>query len=262
MNTDIFSGALRKVGIAVLVLLTLFLGALTINEIRAWDSVDPTANTITVSGLGEVFAVPDLATFSFSIIVERPTASAAQEDAAELANEAIAYLKAQGIEEKDIKTTGYNVYPRYIYPQVECFRYPCPGGERQLDGFEINQSITVKVRETTKAGTILSGLGEVGVENISGLSFTIDEPNALENEAREAAIADAKEKAEVLADQLGVRLKRVISFSESSDGGYPIPYYAEEFGRGGDVAVSSVAPDVPTGENKITSRVHITYEIR
>jgi len=259
---EVLSGWVRKLVLLVLLLLAVFLGALSINEIRAWDS-EEFGNTISVSGEGEVFAVPDLATFSFSVIVEANTASEAQEEAAEIANEALGYLEDNGIAEKDIKTTNYNVYPRYDYNEIRCITFPCPQGERVLQGFEINQTFTVKVRDTEKAGEILSGVGATGVQNISGLSFTIDDMDALRAEAREKAIADAKEKAQILAKQLGVDLDDVVAFYENGGGDY-YPRYdvaLESKGLGGDATTANIAPQLPTGENKIVSQVNITYEI-
>jgi hypothetical protein len=246
----------------VFVLLSVFLVAKTITELRNWQyiglGVIPT-NTISVQGEGEVFAIPDVATFSFSVIKEAGTAQEAQDMAATVANNATDYLKGQGIEDKDIKTTNYSVYPRYEYPQIYCITYPCPQGERKLVGFEITQTMTVKVRDTKKAGELLSGIGELGIDQISGLSFTIDDEDAVQREARQKAVTDAREKAKALADDLGVRLVRVVNFNEYNS---PIYYgYAEAagFGMGGD---TKAVPSIEPGENRITSQVNITYEIR
>lgn len=247
----------------VLTFLSIFLIALTVTEVRGWRYVGtgivPT-NTISVQGEGEVFAVPDTAQFSFSVIKEGESAEAVQEEAARISNEAIAYLKENGVEDRDIKIIGYNVYPRYEWREIQCITYPCPSGERELVGFEINQSIQVKVRDTEKAGELLAGVGDFGVEQISGLQFTIEDEDELQREARQEAVADAKEKAEALADDLGVRLVRIVNFNEY---GSPTAYPRVEsaYGLGGS-ADSKVTPDIPVGENRITSSVNITYEIR
>ena len=219
-------------------------------------------NTIVVSGEGEVFAVPDIATFSISITEEAKEVEDAQTEATRKTNEIIAYLKDAGIEERDIKTTNYNVYPRYEYHETSTGGIVRPGGERVLVGFEVSQSLTIKVRDTEKAGEILSGVGSRGVSNVSGLSFTIDDEDELKADAREMAIDDAKEKAETLARDLGVDLVRIVGFNEGG-GGYPEPMYARAESLAFDSAVGgSVAPELPVGENKITSNVTVTYEIR
>lgn len=244
-----------------LVLLSFFLLALIVTEVREWryigSGIAPT-NTISVQGEGEIFAVPDIGVFTFSVIKEGKTAEAVQSDAAEATNRVIEYLKENGVEEKDIKTTGYNVYPRYEYEKRVCIAFPCPQGERKLVGFEINQSVRVKVRNTAKVGELLSGVGNFGVERISGVSFTIDDEDELKRQVRQMAVADAKEEAKALAEDLGVRLVRIVNFNE-----YDSPAFArfESMALGMEDGSSSV-PDIPVGENRITSTVNITYEIR
>ncbi len=220
-------------------------------------------NTISVSGYGEALAVPDIATFSFSVVSEKSTVAAAQADATAKANATTDYLKSAGVDAKDIQTSDYSVNPQYDYVQKSCVNGYCPGGEQVLRGYQVRQTTTVKVRDTAKAGDLLGGVGEKGATEVSGLQFTFDDPNQVEDEARQKAIADAKAKANELAHQLGVSIVRVVSFSESGSG-VPMPY---AYGRGGAVmnqAMDSkaVAPEISTGQNKVTSNVSVTYEIR
>jgi len=251
--------------VIVLAALTIlaFVGVLKgLREYRFIGAGVSATNTIVISGEGEVFAVPDIATFSISVIEEAKEVQGAQTEATRKTNEIIAYLKDAGVEERDIKTTNYNVYPRYEYRETSTNGIVRPGGERVLVGFEVSQSLTVKVRDTEKAGEILSGVGSRGVSNVSGLSFTIDDEDELKADAREMAIDDAKEKAEALARDLGVDLVRIVGFSEGG-AGYPEPFYARAETLAFDSALgSATAPDLPVGENKIVSNVTITYEIR
>jgi len=238
----------------------------TFKEFRFVGSGTTATNIITVSGEGEVFAVPDLATFSVTVMEEAKEVKDAQKVATKKMNDIIAYLKAQGIEEKDIKTTSYNVYPKYewVETQVECIRYPCPPtGNQEMTGFEVSQILEVKVRDTEKAGDILSGVGNLGANTVSGLNFTIDEEDALVAEARGKAIDDATTKAKELAKQLNVSLVRIVGFNEN--GGYPVYYKREMMTMSADAGYGGAtppAPELPVGENKITSSVSITYEIR
>ncbi|OGG65609.1 hypothetical protein A3I99_02535 [Candidatus Kaiserbacteria bacterium RIFCSPLOWO2_02_FULL_45_11b] len=216
--------------------------------------------TISVSGEGEVMAVPDIGQFSFSVMAEGDDAVTAQDASATKINEINAALEAAGVDRKDIKTEYYSLYPKYNYETMPCIAgMYCPG-EQVQDGFEVNQTILVKVRNLETAGALLGLVGDKGATNISGLSFTIDDDAALKDEAREMAIADAKAKAEVLANNLGVRLTKMVGYYE--DEGYPVPYY----GMGGDMMVkqemSSVTPDLPTGENITTSRVTLTFQVK
>lgn len=256
----------RTMAATALGFLALFLLVLTVSalkEFRFIGSGVTATNTITVNGEGEAFAVPDMATFSVTIQEEAKEVRPAQETATKKSNAIIAYLKGEGIDEKDIKTADYSVYPQYDYTQAEsCREGYCPPGRQVLRGYQVSMTLTVKVRDTEKAGDLLSGVGGLGASSVSGLSFTIDDEDELQADARKEAIDDARGKAEELADQLGVKLVRVVGFSESGGGYPPMPY---AYGRGGDMAVmesKAMAPDLPVGENKIVSNVSVTYEIR
>ena len=255
-----------KCAAGVLGMLALFLLVSTISELKAFRFIGSgvtASNTISVSGMGEVFAVPDTAEFTVSVHEEADTVALAQDEATKKTNAIIAYLKEADVEEKDIKTVSYSVNPKYEWGTAVCREGYCPPGKQTLVGFEVSQSISVKVKDTKKAGELLSGVGSRGASDVSGLSFTIEDEDALKAEARSKAIAKAKEKADALASELGVTVVRVVGFNEDS-GGYPI-YYSktmamDSMGRGG--AEVAPAPELPTGENKITSNVNITYEIR
>jgi uncharacterized protein YggE len=196
-------------------------------------------------------------------VSEKPTVAAAQDDATTKANAITAYLKSAGVAERDIQTSNYSVYPQYDYTQQACQPNGiCPPGRQVLRGYEVRQSTTVKVRDTAKAGDLLSGVGSQGATEVSGLNFTFDNPDAVQDEARGKAITDAKEKADVLAKQLGVRIVRVVSFSESGNYPGPIPYYKLDSAVGMGGAEPARAPEISVGENKVTSNVSIVYEIR
>ncbi|MEK7601177.1 MAG: SIMPL domain-containing protein [Patescibacteria group bacterium] len=254
----------RTLGAFALGMLGLFLLVATLGELKGLRFIGsgvPAINTINVTGEGEVFAVPDTATFSATVQETAKDVKTAQDAAAKKNNAVIAYLKGAGIDEKDIQTTDYSIYPQYDYQQITCVAYPCPPGKQTLSGYQVSETLTVKVRDAKKAGDLLSGVGSRGATNVSGLSFTIDDQKALEAQARGKAIDDASGKAEALAEQLGVRLVRIVGFSEDG-GGRPI-YYAKTvaLGMGGDAAAAP-SPEIATGQNKIVSNVSITYEIQ
>ncbi|MEK7662272.1 MAG: SIMPL domain-containing protein [Patescibacteria group bacterium] len=245
---------------SLLIMASLFLAAKFISELKSYSYIGGMgqSNVISVSGEGEVFAVPDIATISFSIRHEGKTVADTQKEVNKRVDTALKFLKDSGVAEKDIKTISYNALPQYQYYDVSCTAIGCPKpGKRVLSGYEVAQTVSVKIRDTEKAGAIVDGLGKAGTTDISGPEFSIDDDQALRAEARKKAIDDARAKAEVLADDLGVRLVRIVSFSEG--GGYPI-YYSKAMGMGGDA--ESVPAQLPKGENKITSSVTISYEIR
>ncbi len=257
----------KTAGIIFIAFATLFLFVLTIGTVRSWnesDSATADRPQITVSGMGEVTKVPDIAEFNFTVQEEGKTTKEAQDKATAKANAAIKYLRDSKIEDKDIKTVGYNVNPKYEYRTTSCIAgVPCVPGTQVLTGYEVSQSVQVKVRDTEQAGTILSGIGNLAVSNVSGLNLTIDDKTELEREARQKAIDDAEAKARALAGDLDVRLVRITNFQENINGG-PI-YYAktEVMNQAMDSrGAAAPAPQLPGGENTITSNVTITYEIR
>jgi uncharacterized protein YggE len=245
----------------VLIILAVFLGVRTLGGLRDLGDEKPPYNVITITGEGESFAIPDIATFSFSVSAEAKNVSDAQAQVTNKMNAVLAALKSLGIEDKDVKTTDYSVWPKYNYISSPCTNFSCPPGRQVQDGYTAEHSVMVKVRDTAKAGEALALAGEQGASNLSGISFTVDDPEKLTEEARALAIKNAKEKAEALSDDLGVRLGKVVSFYESSDGGYPRPYAQEGFG-GVAVDMAAKAPTLPTGENKVKIVVSVTYEIK
>lgn len=255
---------LRKALLAAVILLAVFLAVETLSSLQGLRYIGTgvaAANTINVFGHGEALAVPDIATFTYSIVSEKATVANAQADATAKANATTAYLKSAGVDEKDMQTSGYSINPQYDYTTQVCSGGYCPGGKQVLRGYEVRQSTTVKVRDTKKAGDLLAGIGGKGATELSGLNFTFDKPEATQSEARDKAIADAKVKAEVLAKQLGVSLVRVVSFNESS-GGQPRPITAYGMTSGAMAKDAAVAPEISVGQNKVTDDVTITYEIR
>lgn len=255
-----------KVGKWVGILLVVFLAVLSIKALKETSYVGrnvPIMNSISVQGKGEAISIPDIATFSFTVNETAKTVKEAQDKATEQINGALAAVKAGGVDDKDIKTLSYNINPHYEYVQGVCTVYGCPG-KSVLTGYDVSQTIEVKVRDLTKAGELFDTIGAAGIQNVNGLTFGIDDIDSVKAIARADAIANAQEKAQKIAKELGVRLVKVSSFYDSSDDMYS-PYYSArpEMAMGGDVANMSVkSPSIPTGQQKVTATVSVTYEIR
>lgn len=178
-----------KFGSIVLILLAVFLGIQSIYTLMAAGNLDDTnyQDQITVSGKGEVLAVPDVATFSFGAQTVSESVASAQQVVTQRINKAIDILKAAGIQEKDIKTTGYYINPHYEYNTRPCTQYSCPSSNGTLTGYDVSQTVEVKVRDTSKAGEILTKLGAAEITNLSGLTFTVDDVEKIKAEARSRA---------------------------------------------------------------------------
>lgn len=212
------------------------------------------AKTITVSSEGKAVAVPDLAVVNFSVIAEGADPVKLQKENNDKISNAISYLKNNGIDAKDIKTAGYNLNPKYVYnPKT---------GRSYIDGYTLTQSVEVKIRDFSKVGEILGTLPTMGINNVNGPNFSIDDSDKFLNQAREQAFTKAKAKAAAMAGYAGSRLGRVVTFSEST-GGYPIPIYYSakaELGLGGGPEPAPV-PSIEPGSEEVTVQVSVVYEI-
>lgn len=207
-----------------------------------------TANTISFSGEGKISAKPDIATVDFAIITEATISKAAQDLNSPKSKTVTDFLKKQGTDEKDIKTTSYNIYPQYSYPRP---------GTPEIKGYQVSQGFEVKIRNLEKISSILDGLVSAGANNIINLGLSIDNPEKLKSEARAQAVADAKQKASELENQIGIKLGKIVNFSENS-GRMPGVFYA----KSAEVGLGGGGPSVPTGENEIVVNITLTYQIK
>lgn len=261
MNTFIEKNP--KLALLIGVLLAVFLLGSSIKAFRevkyVGSGLNPT-NTITVSGKGEVNKSPDTAKISFSVRTEKKVLKEAQDEVSTKIAKIKADLIAKGVEEKYIKTDTYTSYPQYDYNQTPCYRSYCPPYNPTLRGYEVNHSITVSVKDLDKVESVLGILAENTVTDMQGPNFGFEDDKMIAREARDLAIEDAKVEAEKLAKSLGVKLVRIVSFSENG-GGYPMPMYAKaEMGIAMNMDAST--PEIPVGEQKVSSNVTIVYEIR
>ena len=219
--------------------------------VRYSNAIVP-SRTITVNGEGKAKTTPDIATDSFSVISQGSDPTTIQRENTLKMNAAIEFLKTQGIKAADIQTSGYNLYPRYSYDKN--------GGSPKIEGYEVTNTVTFKVRDLEKIGVILTGLVKAGVNQTSGLQYSIENPEGQRDVARQEAFANAYLKASQMAAQNGVRIARVITFSESSGYGGPILYakaMSMDAGMGG-----APAPTMEPGSQETTVNVSVTYEIR
>lgn len=255
---------LGKALVAFVSVLALLFFVKLINQVWPSTANNEMMNTITVVGEGEVVAVPDIAVLDISISKEAKTASEATEALNESIKNTLSYLQEKGISEIDIKSEYGGMHPKYESERVYCITYPCPSPNTKIVAYTATQNINIKIRMADSANEIRSGLADLGITNIVGPSFTIDDEEALRKEAQSLAINDAKQKAKQLSKDLGVRLGRVVGFYEDGNSVYPIAYEAKSMSAyGGDMEiVRDEAPVLPKGENKITSRVNVTYRIK
>ena len=202
-----------------------------------------------VSGTGKVTAVPDIATVSLGIEENGVSLKEAQTQVNTKSKSLTSALKKMGIDGKDIKTTSYNVYPEYDYESTP----------QKIKGYRVSTDYTVKIRDFDKVNDVLAKATEVGVNNIGGINFEVNEETKKERlqEAREGAVKEAKEKAEELAKAAGISLGKIINVSESQGDYYPGPRaMLEQSGTG------ITKPEIQPGETELSVTVSLYYEVR
>lgn len=257
MNKEILNPRMEKYIKGLAIIFAIFIIFLIVSEgVEIKEKASRAENTISVSGTGEVYLKPDLAQAVFSVITEKDSASDALNENSEKMNSVINFIKEKGVEEKDIKTTSFNIYPRYEW-RKESSVYP--SGERVLAGYEVRQSLQVKIRDMLKIGEILEGGVSSGANSVSNLKLAVDDEEEAKKRAREKAIEDAKEKAKELSSQLGVKLEKIVGYGDSGQT-FMISKSYDSYEMAAE-GLGGAVPEIETGENKITATVSIVYKI-
>jgi len=257
-----YAGALFLIIVSVLAI------AVTIYVTKGNQRYDE--NTISVSASAEAYAVPDIAKFSFEVRETAKEPQQAQEVISEKVGNILDGLEALGVSDKDIKTESYTITPKYEWVKTKqkveqspegIIYYPDEESKRILTGYTVSQRVTVKLRDLEKVPQALELFAKYGVENLRGPEFAIEDIDAVKEKARLEAIQKAKEKAKRLAKELDVKLGKLVSFRENS-GGY-VPYRAPVITMNVmDGAGKNFAPELPAGENEVSSQVTLVYTIK
>lgn len=239
--------------------------AFAYGAIRFANVAEPSVTrSFSVSGEGKVTAIPDIALFSFSVLTEGGIdLSLLQEINTTAANKAIAFVKENGVDTKDITTQGYSINPRYQYSN--CGGPFANGGNvcppPEIVGYTVSQTVQIKIRDFKNIGAIMRGVVSNGANTVSGLSFDMDDRTKLENEARTKAIAAAEVRAKTIAKSGHFRIGKIISINDSGISVPMLPY--RTFGLGGaDSAMSKTAPTIEPGSQDISASISITYSVK
>lgn len=199
------------------------------------------AGTLTVSGQGVASAVPDVAMISLGVRHSARQAAVAMDRVAVDSNAVLAALRAEGLAEADIQTSRISLSPNWDYDA------------RRVTGFTASVSFNVTLRDLARVGEVLALATELGGNSFGGFSMGIDDPSALEAQARAAAVADALEKARQYAEAAGVTLGDILTIREGGGGGGVVPMMAMAEARSVD------AIEVAAGETSVSQSV--TLEI-
>lgn len=218
----------------------------------AADDVKIDKSILTAAGEGKVMVKPDRATINMGVQTEDKDAKTAQTQNAQKMDAVMEKLKALGISNDDIKTSQYNVFPQYDYND----------GKSTLRGYQVINMVNVTVKDTAKLGDIIDQAVQAGANQMDNVAFTISEPDKYYNEAIAKAIEQAKEKANVMANTAGVKIKATINVSEVAAQSQPV------YGMGGmdyaRVQAANAAPPTPiaSGQLEVKANVIVTFEIQ
>jgi uncharacterized protein YggE len=210
----------------------------------------PPEHTISVAGSGKVVVVPDLATVTLGVVIERDTARAAREAAAASMTKVVAAIKKLGIDEKDIATANVSLSPVYNYPNNQA---------PKIRGYQLQNTVSVTVRDLDKLSDVLDNGVAAGATSVDGISFDVADRAAAEAKAREAAVTDAKAKADTLAKGLGVGITGVASVSEQVS--TPVWYERAALGAVAAPAADAAQTPVLPGTTDVVITVQVTFLI-
>jgi hypothetical protein len=205
---------------------------------------NPGEHTISVSGQGKVVLTPDVADVSLGVTVQRNEVGAARDEAARIMQAVIAALHGLGIADADIKTTQLYISPIYDY-----------SGVQRITGYQISNIVSVHVRDLTKLADVIDQSVGAGATDVQGVTFDVADRAAAERDAREAAVRDARARADTLAAAAGVTITGVASISETTSTPWPWP------GRGFAEDGSGVPTPIQPGTAELTIDVAVVYLI-
>ena len=204
--------------------------------------------TVTVSATGSISAAPDEATIATGVTSEAKTAREALTKNTEAMKQVIAELKSEGVDAKDIQTTQFNVEPVYVYPKE--------GQPPSVTGYRVNNMVGVRVRNLDKLGGVLDRLVTAGANQMNGISFDVSKAETLKDDARKTAMANAKRRADLLAQAAGADVGEVLQISEETSFQGPRPVvFAKR---------AAMAESVPVerGEQELEARVTVTWRLK
>lgn len=245
--------------------ISLFLIVLTITAVtftfvlnNALDT--DTTNQFSVSAEASVDGSPDIADFNFTVLNEGEDQAALQQENAEKSATIIAELKDLGISAEDIKTAAFNINPKYQYFPCNENTPECKPAE--ITGYSVRQNVQVTIRDFEIVSDALNAAVQNGANEVSQLTYRIEDPTEYRNEAREEAIAKARAQAKQLAEAGDFKLGKLISIDEG-EGYNPLPYYAERSAVALDTAEeSAISAPVEPGTEEVKVNVTLRYRIK
>jgi uncharacterized protein len=211
-----------------------------------------TRSIINVTATGEAAIAPDLAYLSLVVMRESATAREALTANNDAMTEVMAAMKAFGIEDRDLQTSGFSINPIYVYPNTDQPQTP-----PKITGYQVSNSLSVRVRDLAKLGEVLDQAVTLGVNSGGNITFGNDKPEEAIKQARVKAMKEAVDKAKVLVEAAGAKLGKIVSISENFN--QPQPMAMMEMARASDAAPKSVP--IAGGESNYSVSVNASFEI-
>ena len=214
------------------------------------DSLAP-VRTMTVSAEGKTIVSPDIAEASFSVVSQGKDPEQLSSENNRKMSAVVENLASHSVDKKDIKTTNYDLSPNYGYDKNT--------GRSYVYAYTLTQTILVKIRDLQKVSEIIGGLTPLGINQIGGISFTVDEPEKFLAQARADALKNARTKANEMASESGARIGKVLSVSEYQN--TPIRFM-NELKAIGEMGAPAPAPTIEPGTQEVKVQVSLTYALQ
>jgi uncharacterized protein len=205
------------------------------------------AGTIVTSGTGRIAVEPDTAELRLGVATSQPTVGAARAAAADAMTAILAAVTGAGVDRRDVRTSTLSIQPRYEYAE---------GKPPKLVGYDLANLVLITVRDLAVLGAVIDGALTAGATSLDGLVFRVADPRAAERSARIAAVAEARDRAEVLAEAAGVRIGGV---SDILEGGAPPTWPPPGVARA--MLAADAATPVEGGTTEIAVTVTVTFVI-
>jgi uncharacterized protein YggE len=211
-----------------------------------------TSRYITVVGVGEVSLSPDIAQINVGAEASADTVSEAKAEVDRRVAAILDALKEMGVAEKDIQTSNYSIY----YEREPVYPMAVEETSRETQGtYHVSNMLNVTIRDLEQVGDVLDAVIEAGANQMYGVTFTVSDDQEWESEAREKAMADARERAGELASLAEVELGEVLSVSEVVGGGaIPMPGFA--------LAAEAAGGGIVPGELELSTQIQVTFAIK
>ncbi|WP_117310967.1 SIMPL domain-containing protein [Stenotrophomonas sp. G4] len=243
---------MRRTATPLLLALSLALGAsMTAHAAPSSPSIAAAAEgtLLNISANAEATRVPDVASLSAGVVTQAADGNSAMRQNAQQMDKVLAAIKAAGIAERDVQTSGVSLNPQYRYADNEA---------PKITGYQASNTVSLKVRDIAKLGKVLDALAAQGANQINGPQFEIDQPEPVYDEARLAALKKAQARAQTYANSLGLQVRRIVSISENAGGGFrPMPMMRAQ---AAGMAMDKATPVAP-GESTVSVNLDVVFEL-